>query len=205
MQQNFEIYSRKNYDSKARFCSYWHQINEVLALNPEKVLEVGVGTGFVSRYLKEKGLNIVTIDIEERLGPDVRADVFQLPCKDACFDIVICYEVLEHLPYQDFQKALGELARASKGAVIISLPDITRTYRFYLELPKLGTIKKIITLPKFKKSITVFTGDHHWDIGAAQYPLKRIISDIKTAGFNIKKTYQVFENPYHRFFLLKKK
>ena len=41
-----------------------------------------------------------------------------------------------------------------------------RTYRFYLELPKLGTIKKIITLPKLKKPITTFEGDHYWDIGA---------------------------------------
>jgi len=34
--------------------------------------------------------------------------------------------------------------------------------------------------------------------------LGKITKDIEGVGFNIKKTYRIFENPYHRFFILKK-
>jgi len=32
----------------------------------------------------------------------------------------------------------------------------------------------------------------------------RIIRDIQRVRFKIIKTYRIFENPYHRFFMLKK-
>lgn len=42
----------EGYDEKARWISYWHQINEVLKTNARTVLEVGIGNGTVSDYLK---------------------------------------------------------------------------------------------------------------------------------------------------------
>ncbi len=42
------------------------------------------------------------------------------------------------------------------------------------------------------------------EIGEKGYPLNRITNDIKNAGFKIVKTYRVFENLYHRFFIIKK-
>ena len=49
-----------------------------------------------------------------------------------------------------------------------------------------------------------FDGEHYWEIGKAGYPLNKIIKDIQKTGFKIEKTYRIFENPYHRFFILKK-
>jgi len=57
-QGDCDVYFKKDYDSKARFASYWHQIQETLDLAPKKVLEIGKGSGFVSRYLKEKGATV---------------------------------------------------------------------------------------------------------------------------------------------------
>ena len=48
-------YFDKSYDTKERFISYWHQVNEIVRLEPDSVLEIGIGSGFVSKYLKEKG------------------------------------------------------------------------------------------------------------------------------------------------------
>ena len=50
-----------------------------------------------------------------------------------------------------------------------------------------------------------FDGEHYWEIGKAGYPLSKIINEIQKVGFRVEKTYRVFENPYHRFLLLRKK
>ena len=63
-----------SYDSKRRFVSYWHQIREVISCDPLQVLEIGVGSGFVSRYLRGRGIAVKTVDIDASLEPDVVAD-----------------------------------------------------------------------------------------------------------------------------------
>jgi len=68
----------------------------------------------------------------------------------------------------------------------------------------LGVFKKLIEFPWFKAPRHTFDGEHYWEIGKYGYPLSRIISDIKKMGFDIEKTFRVFEYPYHRFFKLKR-
>jgi len=75
-------YFRKEYDKKSRFISYWHQINEIIKLNPKRVLEIGVGNGFISKYLKERGVNVITLDIDKRLNPDVTGSILDIPFVD---------------------------------------------------------------------------------------------------------------------------
>ena len=195
-------YFKSSYDTKERFCSYWHQIDEVAKLRPKNVLEIGIGNGFVTRYLKEKGLRVITLDIEHALKPDIAASVSLLPFRDSCFQVVTCYEVLEHLPYNHFSPALRELGRVSQSHIIISLPDASTTYRINLELPKFKPYKKLISHPFPRSTPHLYDGEHHWEMGKTQYPLKRITEDIHLSGLNIVKTYRVFEFYYHRFFVL---
>jgi len=46
-----------------------------------------------------------------------------------------------------------------------------------------------------------FEEENYWEIVKDDYPLHRIIKDIESAGFKIVKTYRIFENPYHRFYI----
>ncbi len=202
--QKLDPYFNNGYDTKERFCSYWHQINEIVSLIPKKVLEIGIGKGFVTRYLREKELNVVTLDITYDLKPDIVGSVLAIPLRSGYFDVVACYEVLEHLPYSNFVKTLSELARLSQKHVILSLPDVTTVYRFNIELPRIKPIKKLIPHPFERPTNHSFDGYHYWEIGKTNYPLKRIELDIKQSGLNIIKTYRVFEFYYHRFFLLDK-
>ena len=197
-------YFINSYDSKGRFISYWYQINEIIKLNPKKVLEIGIGNGFVSKYLKERRVNILTLDIDKRLNPDIVGSVLDVPFPDNSFEVVACYELLEHLHYENFYKALSEIFRVSKSYAILSLPDASRVYRLYVQIPKIEVFKRLISLPRLKNPIHKFNGEHYWEIGKDGYPLSKIIKDIKRTGFDITKTYRIFENPYHRFFILKK-
>jgi len=43
---------------------------------------------------------------------------------------------------------------------------------------------------------------HHREIGKSGYPLRKAMVEMQNTGFEIKKTYRVFEMPYHRFFVL---
>lgn len=194
----------KNYDTKERFCSYWHQTQEILSLNPKNTLEIGIGNGFVSKYLKQRGFNVITLDIDRRLNPDIAGSVLNIPFSDETFEVVACYELLEHLPYENFEKAMLEIFRVSNSHAFLSLPDANRTYRLCVQIPKIGEFQKLIPFPRFRKPIHHFDGQHYWEIGKAGYPLKMILNDINKAEFNVERTYRVFEMPYNRLFVLKK-
>ncbi len=200
-----DTYFSQDYDSKGRFCSYWHQIQECISLKPEKMLEIGIGNGFVSKYLRERGLNIVTLDIDMRLKPDVVGTILDLPFGDESFDVVLCCEVIEHLPFDDLKKALSEIFRVSKSYAVLSTRDVSRVYRFIVMVPLIGEMKKLVPLPELRKPAhIIFDGQHYWEIGKAGYPLRRITKEMQKAGFQVVRTYRVFEKYRHRFFILKK-
>ncbi|MCH7553531.1 MAG: class I SAM-dependent methyltransferase, partial [Chloroflexi bacterium] len=137
-------YKSLAYDTKARFNSFWHQISEVVGTDPDSVLEVGVGSGFTSNYLRRMGISITSLDIDPSLDPDMVASVLDLPYPDGTFDTVTCFEVLEHLPFEHFKRALSELYRVARSTVILSLPDSSRVYRVALRIPAIHRFRWLI-------------------------------------------------------------
>jgi len=115
---------------------------------------------------------------------------------------VLCAEVLEHLPYDEFSKALSEIKRAAKFGAILSLPHFGPAIRFLLKLPFSPEVKFLWKLPYSRRH--VFKGEHYWEIGRQGYSLGKIREEIKKSGFSITKDYVIFENPLHHFFILKK-
>jgi 2-polyprenyl-3-methyl-5-hydroxy-6-metoxy-1,4-benzoquinol methylase len=101
-----------------------------------------------------------------------------MPLSSNSFDVVACYEVLEHLSYENFNKALREIYRVCSHYTMVSLPDRNRVYRFNLQILKLGEIKKLISLSRLKKKTHNFDGQHYWEIGKKEYLLSKIMSDI---------------------------
>jgi ubiquinone/menaquinone biosynthesis C-methylase UbiE len=195
--------SKMSYDTKERFASYWNQINEVAKLNPRSVLEVGIGYAFVSSYLRRWGFNVTTLDVCREFQPDVTGSVICLPLKTDFFDLCLCCEVLEHLPYSEFTKALQELRRVSSSYVVLSLPDASS----YIGLQIKGLIglpPKLLSLPQLSHRKHVFNGYHYWEIGKQGYSLGRILRVIQGSNFGLERTYRLFDCPYHRMFVLRK-
>jgi ubiquinone/menaquinone biosynthesis C-methylase UbiE len=103
---------------------------------PKTVLEVGCGEGRLATHLvtRQRATHgtrpdrFVACDLDLRaLAPGVdptiefrEASVYTLPFGDATFDLVVCCEVLEHL--EDPPRALAEVARVARRAVIVSTP-----------------------------------------------------------------------------------
>ncbi len=195
-------YVEELYDKKSRFISYWHQIDEVRKTMPVSVLEIGVGNGLVRDYLKRLGLDIITVDIDQRLHPDLVGSVLDMPVPDDAYDTVSCFQVLEHLPFDDFLSAARELARVSRKYVILSLPDVHRVFTMHGRVPGFGSYQAMVPIPRLKKLEHQFDGEHYWEIGKAGYSVGRIKRELNRAGLILKHTYRVAENPYHRFFIL---
>jgi SAM-dependent methyltransferase len=193
-----------DYDVKGRFSAYWHQIDEVRKLHPRNCLEVGVGTGFVAHYLQKQGIRADTLDINVDLRPTIVGSVTAIPCPDAFYDVIACCQVLEHLPYEEFEPALRELRRVSRGKMVLSLPDLERRYPFMVSLPKLGQRQFLLEMPRFRRMPWTFNGEHYWNIGTGEHPLPRIEASIQATGWRIQRQYCVFEMPWHRFFILDK-
>jgi len=190
------------YDHKSRWISYWHQINEILSLAPRSVLEIGIGNKTVSNYLKNQGLKVVTLDADEGLKPDIVASVLKIPSQNNSFDAVLCAEVLEHLPFEDFPKALAEIKRVTRKYVVLSLPHWGLSFYAGLKLPLLKEIEIFIKFPFWKEP--KYGKGHCWEIGRRAYSLKKIKKIIKESGFKILKDYLSSESPYHHFFILEK-
>jgi len=193
------------YMSKQRWLSLWHQLDEVFALNPSSILEVGPWRGVFKTLATHFGVAVETLDINPGFNPDHVASVRELPFEDNCFDCVCAFQMLEHLPYEQSLEAFSEMVRVAKDHVVISLPDAKPMWTYSLHIPIVGR-QKIIHLPaplrrRHKKH--KFEG-HHWEINKKGFPLKKIIEDFTRQNVKMMKTYRVNEFSYHRFFVFEK-
>lgn len=202
LQVNADHYEFNKYIDKKRWISYWHQLNEVIQLLPSSVLEIGVGAGIFKQIACNFGFNVESVDIDSTLNPDYVASVLDLPFNDNAYDVVVAFQILEHLPYEDFAKALSELRRVAVRYIIISLPDSKTLWRYTIHIPKIGEKNIYIKRPRIRAIDHKFDGEHYWELSKSGYPVSLICQEFKNQGLELLKTYRVPENPYHRFFVL---
>lgn len=201
-------YCGMGYDDLSRFISYFSQVDTVIGLDCRKILELGIGNGTVSNYLKRMKLDLTTFDINEELEPDYVGDIRDLPFEDGSFDLVMSCEVLEHLPWEDVDKAFSELGRVSKKYVFISLPYSCISFEFVIKFPYakklLGKtfLKLLLRIPYFYKQHS-FDGEHYWVIGRKGYSLKVVRDRIKK-HFKVMKEFSPVLDSGHYFFILEK-
>lgn len=193
-------YEFGHYMTKERWCSVWHQLDEIHRLKPRTVLEVGPGLGLFKTVAATFGINIETLDLDPDLRPDHVGSATAMPFAEASYDVVCAFQVLEHLPYEVSIKAFGEMMRVSKHHVVISLPDAQITWRYQFHIPKFGSYDFLVPRPQLKLPVHEWDPEHYWEINKRGYPLSRVIADF-SKHMRLIRTYRVRENPYHRFFI----
>ncbi len=199
--------SETGYLSPARWSTYSLIITEAMQLRPQSILEIGPGPGIVTEALRKIGFSIKTLDLDPDVHPDylLSATNKDVPSKVEKIDLVIASEIFEHVEYDDFIRALRTW-RSVAESFILTLPDTNAqalSFGIRLRLPifnKLSFLWKV----RFQKIQHEFDGEHYWEIGKKTYPVTRIRNDIHKSGWNIQNEYINPDNPYHRFFILKK-
>lgn len=129
---NYEKFQTQNPIVRRLFDGFFETVGRMIAeVGPEKVLDAGCGEGETIERLGGLLPHPVTgVDLNAesvrfaaaRLPEDSfeTADLLALPFDDDSFDLVLCLEVLEHIP--DPRPALTELARVSSSDLILSVP-----------------------------------------------------------------------------------
>lgn len=98
---------------------------------PGRALDIGAAGGGNTRVLREHGWDVVATDYDENAveiarsrGLDaIHADARDLPLPASSFDLVVAFEILEHI--QEDDQAAAELFRVLRpgGAALISVPS----------------------------------------------------------------------------------
>lgn len=80
-------------------------------------LDVATGGGHVARRLREKGLDVVTLDPAPGMRADTTAPAEDLPFADGSFDVVASRIAAHH--FADVRAAVREMARVSRDLVLV--------------------------------------------------------------------------------------
>ncbi len=127
-------YSATGVIEQSPFTRALHEkILELIPPEPQKILDVGCGSGVLMHKLNSLGKHQVTgTDLSEEAVRIVREEL-KYDCfagsitdlrkvDDKSYDTVICSEVIEHIFKDDLDKAFSELVRIAKDRIIITTP-----------------------------------------------------------------------------------
>lgn len=140
--------------------------------NGIKILELGSGRGFLVKYLKEKGFNIIGSDFNKyniKLANDMNdvelkhINALDIKINESTFDLVISIEVIEHIPHavKHFKEVKKILTPS--GVYCFTTPNIyiEKLYNFitgkkgdkyHISLQSSKSLKKLLSDEGFKVS-----------------------------------------------------
>lgn len=190
------------YDTAKRWSSYWIQIEHALSMPEGEILEVGVGNGVVTDYLRKVGgRTVTTMDIDPQLEPDVVGDIVFLPFEDESFECVMACEVLEHMPFDRTAMALKEMRRVARRGVI-SVPNNGVCVQVNIGL-RFRTWGFRVSAPWLRRAVTPrVPKEHFWELEMKGFPESRFRKAVESAGWRICADIRNPNNTLHHFFIL---
>lgn len=101
----------------------------VADIRPKRVLDAGCAIGLLVETLRDRGVDASGIDLStwaiehatEAAKPYVREGSIVEPF-DGRYDLIVCIEVLEHMPPEEAEKAIANFARHTDDVLFSSTP-----------------------------------------------------------------------------------
>lgn len=109
----------------------WSRVMDTVGMIPEgvkSIVDVGCGDGLLTNQLNDRYDDVLGVDISREAlqhvkGRKMAVGMDRLPLPDQSFDLVICTEVIEHLPYHIYEKSIHELQRVAKKNLLVTVPN----------------------------------------------------------------------------------
>jgi hypothetical protein len=195
-------YFNEGYLELTQLFSLAHQIHEIHKMLPQSMLEIGIGNGFTSDFFRKAGIPVTTADINSNLKPDIVASLAELPGRMSSreVDLVVCCEVLEHMPFQDFVPNVRILRSLGKR-LFLTLPNYRKRFGVggILRFPKMRPFL-------FNWGIDLALGkglpdQHFWEVGFSAETRRSAIEDILRREYRGVTSGRFATNPYHVYFV----
>lgn len=211
--KQFEISQRK-YISDLDFFTWtrhFYLIRDLIKNVSGDIFEVGTGDGVVRRSVKPFVKTYTVLDLNSELNPDIHGDlrVFRKELIEK-FDAALATEVLEHIPFADFNLCVNNLHSYLKpgGKLFLTLPH--RKGHMLIVTPKqrmirwrfpIGMTSLSEAYNRFVRRKIWIDPNHHWEIGDG------IIGE-KNIEIILKEKYLIesfIKLPYCDYWILQKK
>jgi hypothetical protein len=209
-----------------RFSSTQIQLTSVTDLGKSvaSILEIGPGSGHFSSIMKGLDYSVKTADIKSQTNPDYLGDFRETEIPEK-FDMVVAFEMLQHLPYDDIPETLAKLADLSDKYVLISVPSRVHRLELSIEIPAMLAPRRLgLDWFRGKHSISTtwewprgkdrsketwegradYWNSHYWEIGRKSFPRSRFLTDIESAGLQILWHKYNPRHTHHLFVLAEK-
>ena len=183
-------------ESKEHWLSYWHQLKLMLESLEAKdsMIELGIGSGFTSNYLRSKNIDVLTVDIDKNKSPDIVSDAISFkPNKN--YDHFCAFEVFEHMKFEEMENVLKNIKSKIDKNIFISVPIYKKT-PINIEL-KFKSYWKSITVKTPKTSI--IDPHHQWELNYKDITEERLISVFEHHNFKLKNKSSFFRWRYFHF------
>jgi hypothetical protein len=195
--------------SLCNFVNSYYQYRDLVRCGPcHSVLLVGPGQGLDPVVLRWRGYEVTTFDIDTTFAPDVLGSVHAMPqFADAQFDAVIASHVLEHLAEPYFDRALEEIARVARYALVY-LPLTGRTLHARL-IPGFKGLDWSLFVDIYNyfhrpDGVTAryCQGQHFWEVGMRGYRVRDITRRLEQR-FDVLEAYRNKDWPGSMNFVLR--
>ena len=140
-------------ETREHWLSYWHQIKlmEGYVEQKDSLVEIGIGSGCTSNYLRSKKVDVLTVDIDKEKSPDIVSDAASFK-PDKNYDHFCAFEVFEHMDFDEMGSIIDNLKENINNNIFIRVPIFKKT-PINLELKIKSFWKSItITTPKNKNN-----------------------------------------------------
>lgn len=205
-----EYYNFDRYIDRARWLTYYRQLTLLQLTKPRRVLEVGVGPGIVRSVLRDSGVHVATVDVNDSLAPDFVADVRELPAEvsQQQWDAVLCSRVLHHIPVGEVPSVLDALADLQAFRTLITVPredlSLQLTFRRTAGRSHSRRIPLGSALKRKLRSRGVIRSEPSgiWMLDDGLSLSKREFDDLIAGRFVIIDNFVLPDDPSHVFYLL---